>query len=87
MKKSVDKHLAQIREFNERSAPEVVLDLGDLWYGDEGRSDAADWFTAHGWTTTVVDSHDESDRLGRPVVLDPNDDSPFAASFVVAAKS
>ncbi|WP_433193164.1 SAM-dependent methyltransferase [Nocardia sp. CA-107356] len=29
---------------------DVTVDVGELWYSDEGRSDPIDWFTAHGWT-------------------------------------
>ncbi|MEV4128913.1 class I SAM-dependent methyltransferase [Nocardia sp. NPDC049707] len=31
------------------------VDVGELWYSDEGRSDPIDWFTEHGWTVSRAD--------------------------------
>lgn len=87
VKASVDRHRAQLAELNDGDGAEPTFDLGDLWYDDEGRSNVVDWFAAHGWTTRVVDSRDESMRLGRPVSPNPDDDTPFYANFVVAAKA
>ncbi len=55
----------------------------DLWFEDEGRPDCAQWFNAHGWTTTTVSARDEGLRLGR--ALEP-DARPFTNSFVTATK-
>ncbi|OBJ08532.1 class I SAM-dependent methyltransferase [Mycobacterium sp. 1465703.0] len=55
----------------------------DLWFEDEGRPDCAEWFNAHGWTTTTVSARDEGLRVGR--ALEP-DARPFTNSFVTATK-
>lgn len=34
---------------------DITVDVGQLWYSDEGRSDPIDWFTAHGWTVSRAD--------------------------------
>ncbi|WP_433663714.1 SAM-dependent methyltransferase [Nocardia sp. CA-128927] len=37
------------------AALDIDLDVDALWYPAEGRSDPADWFAEHGWTTTRAD--------------------------------
>jgi methyltransferase (TIGR00027 family) len=55
----------------------------DLWFEDEGRSDPADWFAAHGWTARTVGARDEGLRLGR---APQSEERPFINSFVTATK-
>jgi methyltransferase (TIGR00027 family) len=55
----------------------------DLWFEDEGRSDPADWFAAHGWTARTVSARDEGLRLGR---APQSEERPFINSFVTATK-
>lgn len=55
----------------------------DLWFEDEGRPDCAEWFNAHGWTTTTVSARDEGLRVGRAPEPDAR---PFTNSFVTATK-
>jgi methyltransferase (TIGR00027 family) len=55
----------------------------DLWFEDEGRSDPADWFAAHGWTARTVGARDEGLRLGR---APQSAERPFINSFVTATK-
>jgi methyltransferase (TIGR00027 family) len=87
LKVSVDKHRARVRSMHEQKGEDAGFDPGDLWYGDDGRSDASEWFAVHGWTTDATDSRDEAVRLGRHLEPSPDDDAPFFATFVVAAKS
>lgn len=55
----------------------------DLWFDDDGRPDAAEWFTSHGWVTRTVEAREEALRLGRALHAD---ERPFTNSFLRAAK-
>ncbi len=48
-----------------------------------GRSEPADWFAAHGWTTASLSARDEAVRLGR---TPQSDARPFVNAFVTATK-
>ncbi|WP_425437662.1 class I SAM-dependent methyltransferase [Nocardia nova] len=49
--------LQAMRERRKRLLAEagITLNLEELWYPWEGRTDPRDWFTAHGWAVTVGD--------------------------------
>ena len=46
------------------------INVETLTYQETGRTDAADWLTAHGWQVHAVDNLDEMARLGRPIPAD-----------------
>ncbi|WP_063045593.1 class I SAM-dependent methyltransferase [Nocardia pseudovaccinii] len=46
---------------------DVTVDVGELWYSDEGRSDPIDWFTEHGWTVSRADPAEVLRSHGREV--------------------
>ena len=46
---------------------DITVDVGDLWYSDEGRSDPIDWFTEHGWTVTRAEPAEVLRSRGRDV--------------------
>lgn len=86
LKNTVDRNRAKILAIREERGDQAAFDFGDLWYDDEGRTDCAAWFDAHGWTATAVDSRNEVLRLGRPVPSFDENNEPFVATFVVAVK-
>ncbi|MGW5311406.1 SAM-dependent methyltransferase [Nocardia thailandica] len=49
---------------------DVTVDVGALWYSDEGRSDPIDWFTTRGWTVTRADPAEVLLARGRAVPAD-----------------
>ena len=55
----------QLRAKREARGQDTSFNPFDLWFDDEGRPDCADWFAAHGWTTSTVSARDEGLRLGR----------------------
>ncbi len=63
---------------------EDAIDVGDLMYHDENRSDVADWLNGHGWAASAVTSRDEMRRLGRWVLPEETDQKAFS-DFVVAS--
>lgn len=73
----------ELRAKREARGLDTSFNPFDLWFSDEGRPDCAEWFTAHGWTTSTVSARDEGLRLGR---APQPEDRPFANSFVTAAK-
>jgi methyltransferase (TIGR00027 family) len=73
---------AQLKAKREARGEDTSFNPFDLWFDDEGRPEAADWFADHGWTTRTVSARDEALRLGRP----PRSERPFSNSFVSAAK-
>lgn len=46
---------------------EVTVDVGQLWYSDEGRSDPIDWFTERGWTVSRAHPAEVLRSRGRAV--------------------
>ncbi|MFI6779001.1 SAM-dependent methyltransferase [Nocardia sp. NPDC050412] len=54
----------------ESAGIDVRVDVGTLWYSDEGRSDPIDWFTSHGWTATRADPVEVLRNRGREVPQD-----------------
>ncbi|MGZ4515098.1 MAG: class I SAM-dependent methyltransferase [Mycobacterium sp.] len=73
----------QLRAKREARGQDTSFNPFDLWFSDEGRPDCAEWFAAHGWTTSTVSARDEGLRLGR---APQPEDRPFANSFVTATK-
>jgi methyltransferase (TIGR00027 family) len=73
----------KIRAAREQRGQQMSFDPFDLWYGNDGRPDCADWFSTHGWATRSVDSSDESSRLGRQMWA-VDDERGFFNSFVTA---
>ncbi|HYO01428.1 MAG TPA: class I SAM-dependent methyltransferase [Mycobacterium sp.] len=64
---------------------EDAIDVGDLMYHDENRSDVADWLNGHGWAASAVTSRDEMRRLGRWVLPEETDQKAFS-DFVVGER-
>ncbi|MBB5917712.1 methyltransferase (TIGR00027 family) [Nocardia transvalensis] len=61
---------AEIRELQARrsealAAAGITVDVRDLWYSWEGRSDPRDWFADHGWTVTAAEPADVLTGHGR----------------------
>ncbi|WP_433714927.1 SAM-dependent methyltransferase [Nocardia sp. CA-084685] len=54
----------------ESAGIDVRVDVGALWYSDEGRSDPIDWFTDHDWTVTRADPVEVLRSRGREVSED-----------------
>jgi methyltransferase (TIGR00027 family) len=73
----------ELRAKREARGQDTSFNPFDLWFDDEGRPEAADWFGAHGWTTRTVNARDEALRLGR---APQSEDRPFTNSFVTAIK-
>jgi methyltransferase (TIGR00027 family) len=73
----------ELRAKREARGQDTTFNPFDLWFSDEGRPDCAEWFAAHGWTTSTVSARDEGQRLGR---APQPEDRPFANSFVTATK-
>ncbi len=76
--------LAKLRAVREKRGEDVSFSPFELWFEHEGRSDPAEWFSAHGWTTQSIDSGMEATRLGRAPT---GDDPRFKNKFVVAQKT
>lgn len=53
-----------------RTAFDVDVDVGTLWYSTEGRSDPVAWFTAHGWSARRADPAAVLAEHGRPVTAE-----------------
>jgi methyltransferase (TIGR00027 family) len=83
-RKELDAKWAQLQAAREKRGQDVSLSPFELWFDDGGRSDSAEWFASHGWTTQTVDSREEATRLGRPT---PGDDPRLTNKFVVAGKT
>ena len=74
---------AELRAKREARGEETSFNPFDLWFDHGGRSEPADWFATHGWSTESVSARDEAGRLGRPPESDAR---PFVNSFVTATK-
>jgi methyltransferase (TIGR00027 family) len=74
----------ELRAKREARGQDTSFNPFDLWFEDDGRPDAADWFGAHGWSTSTVPARDEGLRLGR---APQSEDRPFTNSFVTATKA
>lgn len=83
-RREAEEKWAELRAQREARGEDTSFNPFDLWFDDEGRPDAVEWFTAHGWNTEQVSARDEAIRLGRPP---QNEDRPFANGFVTGAKS
>jgi methyltransferase (TIGR00027 family) len=61
----------------ERIRQRLGLDINveTLTYRENGRTDAADWLTGHGWHVSAVSNADEMARLGRPIAADLADEA------------
>jgi methyltransferase (TIGR00027 family) len=73
----------ELRARREARGQDTSFNPFDLWFEDDGRPDCADWFAAHGWTTSTVTAREEGLRLGR---APQSEERPFTNSFVTAAK-
>jgi len=83
-RKEIGERWAKLRAAREKRGEDVSFSPFELWFDHEGRSDPAEWFSAHGWSTQTVDSGAEATRLGRA----PSGDDPrFKNTFVVAQKT
>jgi methyltransferase (TIGR00027 family) len=83
-RKEIGERWAKLRAAREKRGEDVSFSPFELWFDHEGRSDPADWFSAHGWTPQTVESRAEATRLGRaPTGNDPR----FKNTFVVATKT
>ena len=83
----VAQHLQHLREAREQHSKPGDIDPPQLWYGDEGRPNSAEWFESRNWTTQSVDSREEAERLGRPSPSPRKDRQsfdPFISSFITA---
>jgi methyltransferase (TIGR00027 family) len=87
LKETLDKQRVKVSGIREKRGDNAAFDPRDLSYDDEGRSDCADWFVAHGWSTQSVDSRGEAQRLSRPVPsFDQDAAAVFLAKFVITTK-
>jgi methyltransferase (TIGR00027 family) len=82
-RKEAEQKWAELRAKREARGEETSFNPFDLWFDHGGRSEPADWFAAHGWSTESVSALDEAGRLGRPPESDAR---PFVNSFVTATK-
>ncbi len=82
-RREAEQRWQELRAKREARGEDTSFNPFDLWFSDEGRPDCAEWFAAHGWTTTTVSARDEGRRLGR---APQPEDRPFANSFVTASK-
>lgn len=82
-RREAEARFAELRAKREARGQDISFNPFDLWFEDGERPDCADWFTAHGWSTGVVDGHEEALRLGR----DPQPEGrPFVVTYVTATK-
>ncbi len=82
-RREAEEKWAELKSKREARGQDTSFNPFDLWFEDEGRPDAGDWFAARGWTIRTVNARDEATRLGR----EPQSDGrPFANSFVTATK-
>ncbi|OBH93249.1 class I SAM-dependent methyltransferase [Mycobacterium sp. E2733] len=82
-RREAEQRWQELRAKREARGQDTSFNPFDLWFSDEGRPDCAEWFAAHGWTTSTVSARDEGERLGR---APQPEDRPFANSFVTATK-
>jgi methyltransferase (TIGR00027 family) len=82
-RKEAQQRWQELRAKREARGQDTSFNPFDLWFDHEDRTDPADWFAAHTWTTRTVNSRDEALRLGREVQSEAR---PFANSFVTATK-
>jgi methyltransferase (TIGR00027 family) len=73
----------ELRAKREARGQDTSFNPFDLWFDDEGRPEAADWFGTHGWSTRTVNAREEALRLGR---APQSEERPFTNSFVTATK-
>jgi methyltransferase (TIGR00027 family) len=82
-RREAEQRWAELKAKRDARGQDTSFNPFDLWFEDEGRPDAGDWFSKHGWTVRAVDARDEATRLGR----EPHsEDRPFTNSFVTATK-
>jgi methyltransferase (TIGR00027 family) len=82
-RREAEQRWAELKAKRDARGQDTSFNPFDLWFEDEGRPDAGDWFSEHGWTVRTVDAREEATRLGR----EPHsDDRPFTNSFVTATK-
>ncbi|OBG60576.1 MULTISPECIES: SAM-dependent methyltransferase [unclassified Mycobacterium] len=82
-RREAEARFAELRAKREARGQDTSFNPFDLWFEDGERPDCADWFTARGWITGVVDGHEEALRLGRPPQPDGR---PFVITYVTATK-
>jgi O-methyltransferase involved in polyketide biosynthesis len=83
-RREAEQRWAELKAKRDARGQDTSFNPFDLWFEDEGRPDAGDWFSEHGWTVRAVDARDEATRLGR----EPDSDGrPFTNSFVTATKN
>jgi methyltransferase (TIGR00027 family) len=82
-RKEAEEKWAQLRAKREARGEDTSFNPFDLWFEHGGRTEPADWFVGHRWTTVSVCARDEAVRLGR---TPESDARPFVNSFVTAAK-
>jgi len=82
-RREAEERWTELKAKREARGQDTSFNPFDLWFEDEGRPDCADWFSARGWTTSVVNAREEALRLGRGP---QPEDRPFANSFVIATK-
>jgi len=82
-RREAEQKWAELKAIREARGQDTSFNPFDLWFDDEGRPDAGDWFGARSWTIGTVIARDEAARLGRAL---QSDDRPFANTFVTATK-
>src|SRR5271163_3403931 len=82
-RQEAEERWANLKAKREARGQDTSFNPFDLWFEDEGRPDAGDWFAAHGWAIRTVNAREEAARLGREP---QSDDRPFTNSFVTATK-
>jgi methyltransferase (TIGR00027 family) len=82
-RREAEQRWQRLRAKREARGQDTSFNPFDLWFDDDGRPEAADWFGAHGWITRTVNAREEALRLGR---APQSEDRPFTNSFVTATK-
>ena len=83
----VERHLGKVRAAHEYTQDEIPIDPSELWYSEQGRPNAAEWFGSRGWTTHSTDSREEAKRVGLQVPEPEHQRSvydPFFNNFITA---
>ncbi|WAJ45562.1 class I SAM-dependent methyltransferase [Mycobacterium sp. Aquia_216] len=82
-RREAEERWAELKAKRDARGQDTSFNPFDLWFEDEGRPDAGDWFSEQGWTVRTVDAREEATRLGR----EPHsEDRPFTNTFVTATK-
>lgn len=83
-RREAQEELDELRAKRDARGEDTSFDPFGLWFEDEGRPDATEWFGARSWAVGEVDALEEAVRLGRPP---QSEGKPFVHTYVTGAKS